>query len=477
MEQAGAMRHAWALRAGRWAGACALWLAAGSAQAIDGWELTAAANLDYTEALLVHDSGALYAGTSAGGVSKSMDGGSSWMPVHTGLGSVGFNGILSLAMDGFGKLYAGTDGAGVYTSSNGGASWTAATGLNAAYVNALAAGSGSQMYAGTSEGVYFSPDGGSRWVAITTGLPTDGVSNLLINGNGQVYAATHGNGVYRLYDDGSFVQWVAANGGLATSDVRALAMDSAGALYAGTAGGGIYKSVNGGTQWTAVNVGLTNLQVHTLVVDGTGTLYAGTNGGGVFRSSNGGARWQAINVGLTRLNVPALAVDAAGRVYAGTGGSGVFRSFVNVYSVSQGSIAPADVTVAETGPLGRRTVTVELRMVQPGAQAAMLGRRTFAREANYQVFVVAVVPGQVLAQPIPMVVLKTEDGLWGPVTSPAGPFIRNVAVGSQDNRVLIELAKDNDLSGLIGTEFYIGYGITDEEMLMAQRYRGVYKIK
>lgn len=468
------MRYAWA----RWAGAFALWLAAGSAQAIDGWEPTAAANLDHTQALLVHDSGALYAGTSAGGVSKSMDGGSSWMPVHTGLGSVGFNGILSLAMDGFGKLYAGTDGAGVFTSSNGGDSWVAATGLNAAYVNALAAGPGSQMYAGTSDGVYFSPDGGSRWVAVTTGFPTDGVSNLLVNGNGQVYAATHSHGVYRLYDDGSFVQWVAANSGLTTSDVRALAMDSVGALYAGTAGGGIYKSVNGGAQWTAVNAGLTTLQVHTLVVDGTGTIYAGTNGGGVFRSSNGGARWQAINVGLTRLNVPALAVDAAGRVYAGTSGSGVFRSFVDVYSVHQGSIAPTDVTVVEAGPLTRRTVTVELRMEeQPDAQAAVLGRHIFAREASYQVFVVALVPGQVLAQAVPILLLKTEKGAWGPITSPAGPFIRNVALGSQDNRVLIELAKDNDLSGLIGTEFYIGYGITDEEMLMAQRYRGVYKIK
>ena len=240
MQQPEVVRHAWAVWTARWLGICALWLAAGAAQAIDGWEPLAASDLDHTQALLADDAGGLYAGTASGGVSKSVDGGSSWAPVHTGLGSVGFNGILSLAMDGLGRLYAGTDGAGIFTSINGGAQWAAANaGLGAAFVSALAAGPGNQMYAGTSDGVYFSSSGGSRWVALTTGFPTDGVSSLLIGSAGQVYAATHSHGIYQLHDDGSLVQWIPVNNGLTNWDVRTLARDGAGALYAGTAGGGV----------------------------------------------------------------------------------------------------------------------------------------------------------------------------------------------------------------------------------------------
>ena len=41
----------------------------------------------------------------------------------------------------------------------------------------------------------------------------------------------------------------------------------------------------------------------------------------------------------------------------------------------------------------------------------------------------------------------------------------------------IEIVRDTNISTLIGTEVYVGYGTSDTEMLAASRYRGVYKVQ
>jgi hypothetical protein len=33
------------------------------------------------------------------------------------------------------------------------------------------------------------------------------------------------------------------------------------------------------------------------------------------------------------------------------------------------------------------------------------------------------------------------------------------------------------MTSLLGTEFYLGYGTSDDEMLSSGRYRGVYKVQ
>jgi hypothetical protein len=45
------------------------------------------------------------------------------------------------------------------------------------------------------------------------------------------------------------------------------------------------------------------------------------------------------------------------------------------------------------------------------------------------------------------------------------------------NRVDITVLQGLDVTGLVGSEIYIGYGTSDTEMLSAVRYRGVYKVK
>jgi hypothetical protein len=45
------------------------------------------------------------------------------------------------------------------------------------------------------------------------------------------------------------------------------------------------------------------------------------------------------------------------------------------------------------------------------------------------------------------------------------------------NLVQIAILQGLNVTGLVGTEFYIGYGTSDTEMLTSGRYRGVYKVQ
>ena len=80
--------------------------------------------------------------------------------------------------------------------------------------------------------------------------------------------------------------------------VVSLCTNPNGDLYAGTPGDGVFRSTNNGASWSAVNSGLTNLFVYALAVDSSRYVYAGTAGGGVFRTA------QPVSVGQGGL--PAL---------------------------------------------------------------------------------------------------------------------------------------------------------------------------
>ncbi|HZL83308.1 MAG TPA: stalk domain-containing protein [Candidatus Deferrimicrobium sp.] len=227
-------------------------------------------------------------------------------------------------------LYAGTNGAGVFGSVNSGSSWTAMnTGLTNKDVLDIVINPSTPaiLYSGTLGGVFRSKDSGTTWTAVNTGLTDRGVNSLVINPKSPsiLYAGT-GSGVFRSKDSGT--TWTAVNTGLTNKAVSSLAINprSQSILYVGT-GSGVFHSKNSGTTWTAMNTGLTNAGVKCLAVDPatSSTLYAGT-WGGVFRSKDSSTTWTAMNTGLTNGTVTALAINPKSPtiLYAGTG-NGVFR--------------------------------------------------------------------------------------------------------------------------------------------------------
>lgn len=145
----------------------------------------------------------LLAGTFAGGVYRSPDGGQSWGPPAAGNGMPAGETVWSLQS--FGPMVLAGTSSGIYRSLDGGVSWTLSgdgipPGVTAFRVF-VDSGAPNVWYAGTGDGVYRSVNAGITWGSISDGLPGGGagavrdLKSFVAPGGTRLYAAT-GNGVY-----------------------------------------------------------------------------------------------------------------------------------------------------------------------------------------------------------------------------------------------------------------------------------------
>lgn len=162
-----------------------------------GWVALGPGNIGgRTRALVINpnDPTIMYAGSTGGGVWKTMDAGASWTPLADLLPSIA---IGSLAMDPTAPdtLYAGTGdplgsvahrGAGIFKTTDGGATWNQLPGTGTPdfyYVNKLAISplNNNNVYAATETGIWFSPDGGATWTrTLDRSSPNSGCQDLAI---------------------------------------------------------------------------------------------------------------------------------------------------------------------------------------------------------------------------------------------------------------------------------------------------------
>ncbi|HEV2210504.1 MAG TPA: hypothetical protein VG167_17150, partial [Verrucomicrobiae bacterium] len=248
------------------------------------------------------NSSVIYLGGAEGGVWKSTDGGTTWIPLTDNQPSLA---VGSIAIDPQNPqtIYVGTgeedfalfnySGAGILKSTNGGASWTRLSGpfvgpfgsdspfCGGAYIGSIAVGpgnsqivlAGAEFQCNSGTGLYRSTNGGTTWTEV---LGTPAAPDLI---TGLVYDPTDGNNVYAAVgastsasNDGIWkstnagLNWTLANGsgttafpGSAAARISlAIAASSPTTLYAGAASAssgstsvlGVYKSINGGGSWT-----------------------------------------------------------------------------------------------------------------------------------------------------------------------------------------------------------------------------------
>ncbi len=322
--------------------------------------------------------GATHYAAIGSGVERSDDGGATWEPASSGLGSA----PVSIATGLDGTLYARSDG--VFRSTDHGRSWTLSSiGLNG-FVTALATHPGradtvyagtdhgvfvsqdraatwqrtglvfdpppysggfevralaidpadpARLYAGTWEGLYVSGDGGETWQRVQSQLlQTPSVSQIAIAANGTVYAAVDGaRSLFVSSDLGVSWRLRDRRGG----EFTALTVDPhrPDTLYAGRRfwygsrhGGidGLYVSRNGGRTWSMPLVGAFPETINAVAVDAEGRIFAAT-WSKAYRSDDGGTSWQSFTAGLPDdVDSFAFAVDRPGVVYAGSG-EGVFE--------------------------------------------------------------------------------------------------------------------------------------------------------
>ncbi len=203
-------------------------------------------------------------GAGNGGVSRTMDGGATWVaaPVETGPAS---DVVYGLAIDPKtpSTLYAAVYFSGMYKSVDSGASWNPAGTLPYPAAVAVDARNPALVYASagtdfpqpaSSGSIYRSQDGGQSWTAINNGLQANFYANILIADPAtpaRVYAAKsfYGGGIYRSDDFGN--SWTAIGTGLPDQVLKVLAIDPShpSTLYAGPSSGGLYRSLDAGATW------------------------------------------------------------------------------------------------------------------------------------------------------------------------------------------------------------------------------------
>jgi photosystem II stability/assembly factor-like uncharacterized protein len=183
------------------------------------------------------------------GVRVSHDSGATWQPANSGIMADANVTALAIAWDNPTLVYAATGNHGVLKSTDGGASWTQSLGGRPVLAVAVDPRDANHVLAGLLfGGMRVSRDGGASWAVVTAGLPPEAnVSDILFDpANPSVlYASDRMSGVYRSTNGGA--SWQAINQGLRMRSVNSLALTPDGAhLYAATEGEGVYRLDVGG---------------------------------------------------------------------------------------------------------------------------------------------------------------------------------------------------------------------------------------
>ncbi|HKF44622.1 MAG TPA: YCF48-related protein [Thermoanaerobaculia bacterium] len=171
-----------------------------------------------------------------GGVFRTSDGGTSWIPSEAGMEKTF---AFSLAADPRNPdvLYAATAGSGVFKSANAGQSWKpAGRELERTVVRCLVTdpANGDLVYAGTDGGVFATADGAASWQRRSSGLPRAAVYSLLADPSmpGRLFAGTAA-GLFESRDGAK--SWKRFPDSETDIQVTSLTLDpSAGKLYMAT---------------------------------------------------------------------------------------------------------------------------------------------------------------------------------------------------------------------------------------------------
>lgn len=124
-------------------------------------------------------------------------------------------------------------------------------------------------------------------------------------------------------------------------------------------------------------------------------------------------------------------------------------------------IPPFFLAAAKSGDLKATSLSATLK----GGTAANL----FA--AGYNIYVAALTAGQLSGW-----WQLAANHSWSPLSWPMAAFMSGVALDSQSTLIRADILQNADLSQLLGSVIYLGYGTDTDEMLRAKRYRDIFTV-
>jgi photosystem II stability/assembly factor-like uncharacterized protein len=317
--------------------------------------------------LAIHpdDPDRVFAGTSAGQLYVSQDGGRSWSDAGAHLPFPGWL-VSALRFDpnrtqeGGARLWVslqGVWGGGhVGFSDDLGKTWVSrAAGLpqEPVYTLALVPGREGRLYAGTLSGVWGTEDGGVSWRRLTGELPqAQKVTSLYVDASqpDTVIAGTWRQ-AYRSDDGGK--TWAGVFDGMVLdSEVFSLTPipERPGEIWATTCGW-VYRTLDRGGKWERFKEGFEERRTPSFAALPDGKLLAGTVAG-LHVSTDGGVTWK-------RTGDPALSIQAIAwhpkrpdRIFLGTEGSGVWVSSDDAVSFHPSSDGMTNTRVSALATFG-----------------------------------------------------------------------------------------------------------------------------
>ncbi len=214
--------------------------------------------------------GGTYFAATQNGVYRTDNNGRSWRRTSQGMDETRVQAVM---VHESGRVFAATLVGGIYISDNNGSSWSQANeGIPLQFGYALGVLPDGTVFAGVTNRIYRSDDGGEQWSAMDTDFPHVRTNAIAVNADGVLFAATQ-DGVYRSADAGQ--SWQATGNQFANAEIYDLVIARDGKLVAATREG-IYTSTNNGDTWQTD--GLSNQPVYSLGFGG-GVLAAGANPG------------------------------------------------------------------------------------------------------------------------------------------------------------------------------------------------------
>jgi photosystem II stability/assembly factor-like uncharacterized protein len=238
----------------------------------------------------------VYAGSFfAGGVFKSVDGGSTWTRHRLGSDIV-YVWAIAINAASPNVVYAGTNGEGLFRSTDYGETWTAlGSGGTSPVVQGVTIDptDDRRLFVAKPTGVYLSENSGATWTQVLTsaswGITIDQRDASV------VFITTKTNGVFRSFDGGhTFAASSVGLGSLTMGRAAKVTIDPTDTrvMYVGSeahGGGAVYKSYDRGDSWSVANQGIESVAVFALAMDTNepSVLYV-TGPEGTYRTTSGG---------------------------------------------------------------------------------------------------------------------------------------------------------------------------------------------
>jgi len=248
----------------------------------------------YPFSLAIH-ADTIYLGTLSNGMYRSVNGGSGWTEINSGIVN---KQIWTVYCTG-NQIFAAAANGYIYRSSNGGDSWvTANSGISSTtIIKSFAAFDGKLFAASTNKGVYISADNGTTWTQHNSGI-TGLVASALLVAESDLFVSVL-QLVYKY--DRTAQTWTSKSNGIPNNTVTCLTglKDNSQNLKLFACSGNskdVVRSENKGDNWVMANNGLPNVGVVSLTAVGT-SVFAG-NDYGVYQTTDLGNNWTDVSTGF-----------------------------------------------------------------------------------------------------------------------------------------------------------------------------------